>query len=49
MSEEETVKFLANQVKSLPIPFTEKVETLKKLLKDYEIEWKEEYIELLRY
>ena len=49
MSEETTVRFIASQVKQLPLTWEEKVETFKRLLQDYGIEWKEEYLELLRY
>jgi hypothetical protein len=48
VSEEETVRFLASQVKQLPLSWEEKVLTLKKLCEDYGITWKEEYIDYLR-
>jgi len=48
VSEEETVRFLASQIKQLPLSWEEKVLTLKRLCQDYSIEWKEEYIEYLR-
>jgi len=49
MSEEETVRFIASQVKQLPLTWEEKVAVFKKLLEDYGIEWKEEYLDYLRY
>ena len=48
MSEEQTVRFLASQIKQLPLTWEEKVETFKNLLAEYEIEWKEEYLDYLR-
>ena len=45
---EELVKFYAEQVKSLPITLDEKIQTLKKILEQNNIEWKEEYIDLLK-
>jgi len=45
---EDKIRFYADQVKQLPISFSEKIETLKKVLEKEGIEWKEEYIDYLR-